>query len=122
MKAVRITSSSAGTSAGEGTKAHRSLPAAALRASTRAASAASRSSGPPAVAEELSISSRETTSASRVLIEVTIFSCWRCRSSASQAPRGPLAAVQVRVLLISPPGAGLVNPSHPGTSEPRVTK
>jgi hypothetical protein len=92
MKAVRMTSSSAGSAAGDGTKAQTSEPAAALRAVTRLPSASSRSLPNAA---EFSISSRETTSASSALIAATIFVSWRSRLSCVAAPRAsqPLLTV-----------------------------
>ena len=48
---------------------------------------------------EFSISSRETMSASRVLIALTILACWRSKLAWSQAPRGPLLHVQSRVAI-----------------------
>ena len=76
MNAVRMTSccSTGGRplAGGDGTYAQRSLPAASFSASVSAASASSRSS--PS-ATEFSISSSETTEASRALIAATILSC-----------------------------------------------
>ncbi|WP_460494460.1 hypothetical protein [Dactylosporangium cerinum] len=88
MKALRITSSSAraGRTAGEGTYAHTGAPAAALSASTRVASAASR--GWPNFAE-FSTSSRDTMLAPSRLMPVTIFACCRWKLTSFAAPRGP---------------------------------
>ena len=82
MKAVRITSSSAtagrSAGAGEGTNSQTSEPAAALSASTSEDSASSRRFA-PAYCAEFSISSRESTSAPRVLMAATILARWRRR-------------------------------------------
>ena len=80
MNAERMTSSSAsaGRVDGEATKAQRCSPACALRASTRWASAWSRSR--PNFSE-FSISSSATTEVSRPLIAAAIFSCWRANAS-----------------------------------------
>ncbi|MNW58764.1 hypothetical protein D3C74_366470 [compost metagenome] len=69
MKAVRMTSSEAGSVAGEGTNAQVPAPAAALSFEVSVESAESRSL-PNAF--EFSISSSETTSASSALIAATI--------------------------------------------------
>ena len=92
MNAVRMTSSPVGTDAGDGANAHTSSPSAAFRASTRVDTATSRS-----VPEmrEFSISSSETTSASRPLIAATILACWRSRFASSAAPRGAGPLLQV---------------------------
>ena len=98
MNAVRITSSSvtAGRSAGagEGTNFQTAEPAAALSASTSEDSASSRRSG-PAYCAEFSISSRDSTSAPRVLIAATILARWRSRFSVVRGAAGAVAVAGV---------------------------
>src|SRR3954453_335754 len=97
MKDVRMTSSSAWSPIvdGVGTKAQVPAPAAALSASTRVLTAASR--GSPNFAA-FSISSSDTTSAPRPLIALTILACGRAGLPASAAPRGPLGPQSLTVM------------------------
>ena len=86
MNATRMTSSSAGTTGGEGTNVHTFDPTASFRAATRRARDASRSVPTP-TATGFSISSRATTSAPRALIADTIFASWAAKASREYAPR-----------------------------------
>ena len=97
MKPLRMTSCSevGGSVVADGTAAQVPAPASALRAETSSLIAKSR--GLPNLTE-FSSSSRETMSASAVLMAATILSRWRSRFAWLAAPRGPSGSHRLLVI------------------------